>query len=512
MTRSAVLICIDGWGITADRKGNAIAEAATPVMDALSDPKTGGYAVIAAHGLDVGLPEGVMGNSEVGHLTIGAGRVEYQDLVRINLSISDGSFIQRPALVDAFNRAREGTGRIHFLGLVSDGGVHSHILHLYELLNVSKNANVPEAFVHFFADGRDTPPKSAYTYAQQLQEFFDSTKYGKLATVTGRYYAMDRDKRWERVEKAYRCILGGEGEVASESSASAQIQAKYLSGETDEFLKPMIFDTNGIVRSGDTLVFFNYRSDRMREIVEAVGIAPPFDVSSMDNVPVDLGIVQFTLYNQIFNHIPVVFPAQSNDMAISEFLSSKGIKQCHIAETEKYAHVTFFFNGGVEKAWPGEDRVLVDSPKGVATYDLAPSMSVAGVADEVAKAVKSKEYSFVVCNLAPPDMVGHTGNYEKTVEAVEATDAAIGVIRDACASTGAILFVTSDHGNAEVMLDESGLPKTSHTTNPVPFMMFGDPSLKFKNVPAGLQDVAPTILEVMGFEIPPQMTGHSLLV
>ncbi|CEO97574.1 hypothetical protein PBRA_000919 [Plasmodiophora brassicae] len=516
--RPAVLICIDGWGVTSETRGNAIAAAHTPVMTALSKVD-GQYAVIRAHGLDVGLPDGNMGNSEVGHLTIGAGRIEYQDLVRINRSIENGTFASAPALVDAFSRAKSGTKRMHFLGLVSDGGVHSHITHLFELLKAAKAAGVEQCFVHFIADGRDTPPSSATTYLQQVLDFTKELQYGTVATVMGRFYAMDRDKRWDRIEKAFRCILCGQGDVIAAGSPVSALEKRYEAGETDEFLKPMIFDRDGIVHTGDTLVCFNFRADRMREIVEAIGIAPPFDTKGYTvrelrllNVPTDLSVVQFTLYNKAFSKLPVVVPPDSMDMTLAEVVASRNLAQAHVAETEKYAHVTFFFNGGKEAVLPNEDRVMIPSPKHVATYDLAPTMSVAEVADAVCTAIASKKYAFIVCNLAPPDMVGHTGNYKQTVVACEATDTAIGRILDACNASNTTLFITADHGNAEVMLDEQGNPKTSHTTNPVPFIMTGDNRLKFRVTTGGLQDVAPTILRVMGLPVPEQMTGKSMLL
>ncbi|XP_065919283.1 2,3-bisphosphoglycerate-independent phosphoglycerate mutase-like [Dysidea avara] len=504
------LIVIDGWGVAEHVKGNAILNAATPVMDELAQKKDQ-YVTLDASGLAVGLPAGLMGNSEVGHFTIGTGRVTYQDIVAINKSIEEKTFHNEPNLVKMFSRAKSGNGRVHFLGLVSDGGVHSHIDHLFALLEAAKQHAVPNCFVHFFADGRDTSPTSGVTYVKQLQEYMSSLNYGSLSTLTGRYYAMDRDKRYERIKLAYDGMVNGTGEVVSPDRVIDVMTQRYNGvGDqkmTDEFMKPIIIDQNGLVQDGDTLLFIDFRADRMRQIVEAFGIKPQFDVATTLK---DLEVVTMTEYKKEFpfNNL---FPPEVPINTLAEWLSKKGIPQFHCAETEKYAHVTFFFNGGVEKPFDKEDRLMVPSPK-VATYDLQPEMSVAGVGQAVSEAVASGKYPFVMCNFAPPDMVGHTGVYEAAVKACEVTDEAIGVILKACVANGYNLLITADHGNAETMIDDNDNPVTKHTTNRVPFSLTGKAQFK---VAAGhnacLSDVAPTILHLMGIDMPPEMSGTSLV-
>ncbi|EIE75759.1 hypothetical protein G6F46_000407 [Rhizopus delemar] len=503
----ACLICIDGWGISPeeDHKGDAIYNAETPVMDKLE--KEHPFTSIAAHGLAVGLPDGLMGNSEVGHLNIGAGRVVYQDIVRIDLTMKKKEFGQVENIKNAFERAKSTNGRLHFMGLVSDGGVHGHINHLVSLLEAARDAGVPESYIHFFGDGRDTAPKSAAGYMKQLLESLDKLQYGKIADVTGRYYAMDRDKRWERIQIAFDGMTQGKGEEASDPVKA--IEDRYAADETDEFLKPIIVNKEGQIKEGDTIFCFNFRSDRMREITQALGIAPcPFD----SPVPKNIEVFTMTQYKSDFP-FKVAFPAQSMDNVLAEWLGKNDVPQMHIAETEKYAHVTFFFNGGTEAQFNLEDRGLVDSPK-VATYDLKPEMSAAGVADKVAEAIASDKYPFVMCNFAPPDMVGHTGVYEAAVKGVETTDKAIGTILEACQKHGYALFITADHGNAEKMLSDDGKsPFTAHTCAKVPFVMVNDQGKKFvKDADSGaLCDVAPTVLDYLGLHIPKEMTGKSLL-
>ncbi|KAI8807252.1 2,3-bisphosphoglycerate-independent phosphoglycerate mutase [Cladochytrium replicatum] len=502
------LICIDGWGISEnpDPTGDAIRNAKTPVMDDLE--KRYPFTPIAAHGLAVGLPDGLMGNSEVGHLNIGAGRIVYQDIVRIDLSIRDDKLKNLPNLVAAFDRAKAGNGRLHYLGLVSDGGVHSHNQHLYALLAAAKEHDVPTTYIHFFGDGRDTAPRSASKYLTELLEKLGELEYGKVADIIGRYYSMDRDKRWERVQVAYEMLVQGKGEVVSDPVKA--IEERYAKDETDEFLKPIIVEEEGRIKDGDTLIFFNYRSDRMREINQALGITPlPFET---DVVPKDISITTFTQYKADYP-FPNIFPPQKMDNVLSEVIGKiHNLPQVHIAETEKYAHVTFFFNGGSEAQFPLEQRDLIASPK-VATYDLQPAMSAIEVGQKVAERVLENSFSFVMCNFAPPDMVGHTGMYERAIQAVEATDKAIGIVYEACKKAGYVLFVTADHGNAEKMVSENGGPHTAHTTSKVPFIMTSTVH-KFdaeKSKSAGLCDVAPTILEVMGLAIPEEMTGKSIL-
>lgn len=472
-------------------------------MDALE--KKYPFTKLEASSLAVGLPEGLMGNSEVGHLNIGAGRVVWQDVVRIDESIKNGKFGKTEGIVKSFQNAISKNGRLHLLGLVSDGGVHSHIKHLFELLKVAKEMKVPEVYIHFFGDGRDTDPKSSAMYMHQLLEFIGQQKYGQVATVVGRYYAMDRDKRWDRVKIALEGILVGKGEESSDPVKT--INEKYEAKETDEFLKPIIVNGDKArIKQDDTLFFFNYRSDRVREITQILGVdqSPLPDVK----IPTGLHITTMTRYNPQYT-FPVAFAPQKMTDVLAEWLGKKNIKQRHIAETEKYAHVTFFFNGGVEKQFSGEERDMIPSPK-VATYDQDPKMSVHGVADKVIERIAEKTYPFVMCNLAPPDMVGHTGVLDKTVIAVHETDAAIGAIHDACKKNGYTLFVTSDHGNAEKMLTDKGTPHTAHTTNLVPFVMASD-ERKLVSRTGVLGDVAPTILDFMGLDQPEDMDGHSLL-
>lgn len=511
----AVLIVIDGWGIPTEQSpkdGDAIAAAKTPIMDAFAaaDSKLAqGYTEIEASSLAVGLPEGLMGNSEVGHLNIGAGRVVWQDVVRIDQTLRKGELNKVETIKDSFSRAKAGNGRLHLLGLISDGGVHSHINHLFGLLEVAKELSVPHVYIHFFGDGRDTDPKSAAGYMQQLLDKTKQMGIGEVATVVGRYYAMDRDKRWDRIEIAMKGLVEGEGEESNDPVKT--INDRYEKGENDEFLKPIIIGGKQTrVRDDDTLFFFNYRSDRVREITQLLG---DVDRSPKPDFPYpkNIHITTMTQYKTDYP-FPIAFPPQHMGNVLAEWLSSKGLKQCHIAETEKYAHVTFFFNGGVEKQFPGEDRDMIPSPK-VATYDLDPKMSAAGVADKLCERIADGKHEFLMNNFAPPDMVGHTGVYDAAVQAVAATDEAIGQVYEWCKKHGYILFVTSDHGNAEEMLTEEGTPKTSHTTNKVPFVMANAPDgWHLKKEHGVLGDVAPTVLDAMGLDQAKEMTGHSLLV
>jgi len=503
------LICIDGWGISPELNGNAIYHGDTPFMEKFE--KDHPFIPIEAHGLAVGLSEGLMGNSEVGHLNIGAGRVVYQDIVRIDLAVKNKTFGSIENICAALEGAKKNTGRIHFLGLVSDGGVHSHINHLFSLLEAAKEAGVPKAYVQFFGDGRDTAPRSAATYLEQLQEEIKRLEYGTVATIVGRYYAMDRDKRWERIKVAVDGLVKGEGEKTDD--ALKTVNERYDKDETDEFLKPIIVDEEGRIRDGDTLFFFNFRSDRMREIVAVLGIDPkPMEVE----VPNNLHITCMTQYKSDYP-FPLAFPPQTMDNVLAEWLSKHKIPQVHVAETEKYAHVTFFFNGGSEAQFEKEERDLIASPK-VATYDLKPEMSAGEVGEKVVEEIESGKFPFVMCNFAPPDMVGHTGIYEAALKAVHATDAAIGRIYEACCRNNYILLITADHGNAEKMYAEDGKsPFTAHTSNPVPFIIcskkyrFVNPKPEGKTFIGALCDVAPTILEIMGLEVPSEMTGVSLL-
>lgn len=468
-----------------------------------------GYTELEASSLAVGLPEGLMGNSEVGHLNIGAGRVVWQDVVRIDQTIKKGELNKIENVTSAFQRAVDGNGRLHFLGLISDGGVHSHINHLFALLQVAKEYKVPQIFIHFFGDGRDTDPKSAAGYLQQLLDKLQELGVGELATVVGRYYIMDRDKRWDRVEIGMKGIILGEGEDSTDPVAT--IKARYEKDENDEFLKPIIVGGDERrVKDGDTLFFFNYRSDRVREVTQLLG---DYDRSPKPDFPYpkDIQIITMTQYKTDYK-FPIAFPPQHMGDVLAEWLAKKGVKQCHVAETEKYAHVTFFFNGGVEKQFENEERELIPSPK-VATYDLEPPMSAQKVADKLSERISTNKFEFLMNNFAPPDMVGHTGVYKAAIQGVAATDAAIGTVYETCKKEGYILFVTADHGNAEEMLNDEGTPKTSHTTNKVPFVMANAPEgWSLKKQDGVLGDVAPTILAAMGLEQPKEMSGTSLLI
>jgi len=515
---NTLVVVIDGWGIPTEKSpkdGDAIAAAKTPVMDEFAKEGskiTQGYTELEASSLAVGLPEGLMGNSEVGHLNIGAGRVVWQDVVRIDQTIKNGELNQVKTLTDCFQKAKDGNGRLHLLGLVSDGGVHSHIKHLYALLQVAKELKVPEVYIHMFGDGRDTDPKSGAGYLQQLLDKTKELGIGELATVVGRYYIMDRDKRWDRVEIGMESVVTGSGpDVTQSTDPVATIKEKYSKGENDEFLKPIIVNgQKARIQSNDTLFFFNYRSDRVREITQLLG---DIDRSPKPDFPYpkDISITTMTQYKTDYP-FPIAFRPQHMGNVLAEYLGGKDVKQCHVAETEKYAHVTFFFNGGVEKQFPGEERDMVASPK-VATYDLDPKMSAAGVADQLCKRIAENKHEFLMNNFAPPDMVGHTGVYEAAIKGVEATDEAIGKVYEACKKEGYVLFITADHGNAEEMLNEEGKPKTSHTTNKVPFVMANAPQgWSLKGREGVLGDVAPTVLDVMGLGQPEEMSGGSLLV
>jgi len=540
------LIVIDGWGIAPESPTNAVTVAKPENMTRLQSQENLA-ATMDASGLAVGLPEGNMGNSEVGHLTIGAGRVNFQDLERINQAIKEDTLRTNPDLVKLLERAKSTTGTLHFMGLVSDGGVHSHMNHLKELLKIAKAAGVPRTFVHAFADGRDTAPKSAAGYITDMIQFMEGLGYGQLVTVVGRYYAMDRDRRWERIEIAYNSLVGNPSEAAratqtyvAPSAIVETIRAKYEANESDEFLKPIVaVDASnqpiGRVQDGDTILFFNFRSDRMRQINSVFGMNQfPFakydDEGKSDVLQRrDLYVAQFTQYDASFT-MPVLFKPLNMRDGLAELVSKAGLRQYHVAETEKYAHVTFFFNGGIEAAFDKEDRELIPSPK-VATYDLLPSMSAMAVADAMVAALGRKSetnpdesrYAFAMCNFAPPDMVGHTGVLDAAVTAVQTTDSAIGKIAKACQENDYTLIITADHGNAEKMVnEETGAPHTAHTSNPVPFVIQLAPSLAqseearqhFGKIRAHgeLADVAPTVLELMGIQPSPEMTGKSMFV
>lgn len=507
MTRPLVLVICDGWGIAPSSPGNAIALAQTPVYDRWLAGWS--WTTLEASGEAVGLPAGLMGNSEVGHLNLGAGRMVPQDLLRIDLSLRDGSFYENPTLAAAAEHARREGTALHLLGLVSDGGVHSHIRHLAGLLELARRRGVPRVYVHAFTDGRDTPPRSALDYLKALEP--DLAKAGaRIATVTGRYYAMDRDERWDRVSRAWAALVQGEGRTAP--SARAAVEAAYAAGEGDEFVAPTVVVPPGEeparIRDGDAAVFFNFRADRARQLTAALS-DPDFGGFPRAVRP-RVSLVTFTEYKKEFG-LPVAFPPIALRGILAETWAAHGIGNVRIAETEKYAHVTYFFNGGVEEAFPGEERILVPSWRG-ATYDLHPQMSAAEITAELVSALAADRAPAYVVNFANADMVGHTGKLAETVSAIETLDACFGALEGALDRASAILAMTADHGNAEQMLDPvTGAPYTAHTTNPVPFILRGVPHVALRGGGA-LGDVAPTLLEIEGVAAPAEMTGKSLLV
>ena len=495
---------MDGFGISPTQEGNAIAHASKPNLERLwkEYPTT----TLKASGLAVGLPRGQMGNSEVGHLNLGGGRIVYQDLTRISLAVENGTFASNPVLQEAMNLARKGGSKLHLIGLLSDGGVHSHITHLYALLEMARSMDLSRVFVHAILDGRDVPPRSALGYFRDLEEKFSQTGTGSTATVSGRYYTMDRDRRWERVEKAYRCLVYGEGLRAD--SAEEAVRKGYDRGENDEFIMPTVVDDKGMVDDGDSIIFFNFRPDRAREITRAF---VDKDFQEFATKPIRVHYTCMTQYDATLN-APVAFPAENLTDTLGEVVSRAGLKQLRIAETEKYAHVTYFFNGGKEEVNPGEDRVLIPSPK-VATYDLQPQMSAYEVRDELLARLDSGRYDLVVLNFANPDMVGHTGIFEAAVKAVEVVDGCVGEIVDRILSLGGAVLLTADHGNAEKMQDsDTGQPHTAHTTNPVPISLITSDRKSYRLREDGiLADVAPTALELMHIPQPEAMTGRTLI-
>ena len=501
--KPTVLMILDGYGLNDKVEGNAVKQANTPVMDDLmaNCPFVEGQ----ASGMAVGLPEGQMGNSEVGHLNMGAGRIVYQELTRITKSIQDGDFFENEAFLAAAKNCKENGSALHLMGLVSDGGVHSHINHIYGLLEFAKRQGLDKVFIHCFLDGRDTPPQSGIEYIDRLQAKIDAVEVGCIATVSGRYYAMDRDNRWDRVQKAYNAIALGEGEHAA--TAHEAMEQSYANGVTDEFVVPVIVTEGATVKDDDAIIFANFRPDRAREITRAF-VDPEF--TGFERVQPKIHYVCMTQYDATIPGVEIAFKPQSLKNTFGEYISDLGMTQLRIAETEKYAHVTFFFNGGVEKEYPGEDRALIPSPK-VATYDLQPEMSEPAVTEECVKRILSGKYDVVILNFANCDMVGHTGVFEAAVKAIEATDDGVGKVVDAILKMGGQCLITADHGNVDQMLDADGVtPFTAHSTNPVPLVMVGHEG---KLAEGGvLADLAPTMLDMMGIPQPAEMTGHSLLV
>lgn len=497
------LIIMDGFGLSGDLRGNAIRTAKTPCLDKYFSefPNT----TLSASGLDVGLPDGQMGNSEVGHTNIGGGRVVFQDLPRISNSIADGSFFQNEAYLQAMDACKNHGTALHLLGLLSDGGVHSHMRHLFALLKMAKEKGLSRVYIHAFLDGRDVSPTSGADFVAQAVEACAEIGIGKIATVMGRYYAMDRDKRWDRVEQAYDAMVYGEGAVFNTDPVAA-VKDSYEKGVTDEFVEPIICDREGSISDNDSVIFFNFRPDRAREITRAL-VDQEFDGFTHQYFP--LTFVCNTEYDATMPNVSVAFPRILVKNGLGEYLSSLGMTQLRIAETEKYAHVTFFFNGGVETVFPGEDRVLVASPK-VATYDLQPEMSAAEVCEKCVERIESGSYDVIVLNFANCDMVGHTGVLSAAVKAVETVDECVGKVVDATLKMGGIAMITADHGNAEQMEQPNGSPMTAHTTNLVPFILCGAGSELRRD--GKLADIAPTILDVMGLQCPPEMTGKTLII
>ena len=511
-----VLIVLDGWGIRAEAKHNAIAMARKPVYDELM--RRYPHAQLIASGEAVGLPAGQMGNSEVGHMNMGAGRVVYQDLTRIDKSIRDGELFESPALTAAMDRVAHGRNALHFIGLVSDGGVHSHQRHLHALVEMAARRKVPQVFVHVITDGRDTSPTGAIRYVAELEDVMRRAGVGRVATVSGRYYAMDRDKRWERTKLAYDAIMSTTAANTSSptaQSALAAIQAAYDGAVTDEFIKPIVIvDADGTpvgpMRDGDSMIVFNFRADRARQITRALALGDDqFDGFARPDRPT-LHPTTMTVYDRTFN-LPVVFTPQTFSNNLADVLAAHGRTNLRLAETEKYAHVTYFFNCGREEPYPGEDRILVPSQK-VATYDLMPEMSAPGIADNLVADLTSLRHQVVICNFANADMVGHTGSIEATVKAVETLDGCLGRIMTALRSVGGTAIVTSDHGNAEQMWDdELQAPHTAHTSNPVPVVLCSDAFVGRRLKDGWLRDVAPTILDLLDIPLAPEMTGRSLI-
>ncbi len=504
-----VLIILDGWGYCEETKGNAIAASSTPVMDSLlkAYPNT----LIKASGKAVGLPEGQMGNSEVGHLNIGAGRVVPQELVRISDAVEDGSINQNPALVKICQEVRGRQSKLHLVGLCSEGGVHSHLSHLFGLLDLAKAQGISEICIHAITDGRDTKPSEAIKAIGLIEDYIDRIEVGRIVTVSGRYYAMDRDKRWDRIQSAYNVMT--QDVESNNRSATEVIQASYAEGVTDEFIVPVRI-APGAVEAGDGIVFFNFRPDRARQLTQAF-VKPDFDGFERQQIK-PLSFVTFTQYEQDLS-VDVAFKPQNLNNILGEVISNHGLKQFRTSETEKYAHVTYFFNGGLEEPFEGEDRELINSPM-VATYDKAPSMSASAVTDVVLAAIKKGIYSLIVVNYANPDMVGHTGNMEATVEALQTVDICLGRLLEGISKAGGTALITADHGNAEYMIDETGNPWTAHTTNPVPFIVIEGEKAKIAGHATNvilrsdgkLADIAPSILEILQLPQPPEMTGISL--
>jgi len=506
-----LLMILDGWGMPEHGSGDALDLAQIPVYNRLWD--TYPHTTLGASGPEVGLPDGQMGDSEVGHMNIGAGRVVYQDFTHISREIAEGSFFHNPAFLTAFANAREPGRALHIMGLTSDGGIHSHMEHLFALIKAAKQHQVTRLFIHCFTDGRDTNHETALDYILPLKSLLAQLKLGKIATVVGRFYAMDRDKRWNRVQRAYDVMVHGVGKPAA--SPEEAIHLSYAAGDSDEFIKPHVMTDEagqplGLIQDGDSVIFFNYRSDRARELSHAF-TDRSFDFFDRGANPPKTYFVTLTSYDDTLQNVAVAYPPHPPVNTLGRVLSRNGLRQLRIAETEKYAHVTFFFNGGVEKMEVKEERVMIPSPN-VKTYDLQPEMNASAVTRTVVDRIVSKIYDVIILNYANPDMVGHTGNIAATVEALEYIDTCMGQVQAAMEEVGGTLIITADHGNVERMIDKDGQPMTSHTINPVPFIVVDDNLCHLQLRAGRLEDVAPTILHLLGLKQPEEMTGESLIV
>lgn len=502
MKNKVLLMILDGWGIGKNDRSNAIYTQGEPYIDSLKANYAN--AQLMACGEDVGLPEGQMGNSEVGHLNIGAGRVVYQDLVKINRACADGSILKNKEIVNAFTYAKQTGKSVHFMGLVSNGGVHSSLNHLFKLCDIAKEYNVANAYVHCFMDGRDTDPHSGKGFIAQLEEHIGQSNV-KIATIVGRYYAMDRDKRWERVKEAYELLVNAKGNQATDMQAA--VQSSYDADVTDEFIKPIVNSgVDGRIKDGDVVIFFNYRNDRAKELTSVLSQTDMPD-QGMKTIP-NLQYYCMTPYDSSFKNVHIIFDKENVENTLAEYLSSKGINQLHIAETEKYAHVTFFLNGGREKPFDGEDRILINSPK-VATYDLKPEMSAYEVKDALVDALKKDKYGFAVVNFANGDMVGHTGVFEAIKKAVFAVDNCVKEVVEIAKANGYEVIIIADHGNADHAINSDGTPNTAHSLNPVPIIVVSNRVKKVTN--GRLADVAPTALKLLGLDAPNEMTGNVLV-
>jgi phosphoglycerate mutase (EC 5.4.2.1) len=503
MSKKALLMILDGWGLGDHKKDDVIFNTPTPYWDYLMN--TYPHSQLQASGENVGLPDGQMGNSEVGHLNIGAGRVVYQDLVKINRACADNSILENPEIVSAFSYAKENGKNVHFMGLTSNGGVHSSLVHLFKLCDIAKEYDIENTFIHCFMDGRDTDPKSGKGFIEELAAHCEKSA-GKIASIIGRYYAMDRDKRWERVKEAYDLLVNGEGKKAADMVRA--MQESYDEGVTDEFIKPIVNSNfDGTIKEGDVVIFFNYRNDRAKELT-VVLTQQDMPEAGMHTIP-GLQYYCMTPYDASFKGVHILFDKENVANTLGEYLAAKGLKQLHIAETEKYAHVTFFFNGGRETPYENEDRILVPSPK-VATYDLKPEMSAYEVKDKLVAAINENKYDFIVVNFANGDMVGHTGVYEAIEKAVVAVDACVKDVIEAAKAQDYEAIIIADHGNADHALNEDGTPNTAHSLNPVPCVYVTEN--KTAEVEDGrLADVAPTILKIMGLEVPAEMNGKVLI-